>query len=73
MNLTIKQQQFNAAMARFTAGKGYVGFGWLVATINSGLQLYLLLRVWPRCLYPGYKVTTDLHFATYTPPDSESR
>jgi hypothetical protein len=52
MNLTDKQQQFNAAMARFNSGKGYVGFGWLVATINSGLQLYLLYRVWPLALGP---------------------
>jgi hypothetical protein len=26
-----------------------------------------------RRLYPGYKITTDLHFAAYTPPDLESR
>lgn len=45
--LTVKQQQFYAAMARFNSGRGYVGFGWLVATVNISLQFYVLLSVWP--------------------------
>lgn len=50
MELTAKQQQFNAAMERYTAGSGYLAFGWLVATVNIALQLTLLLRVWPLSL-----------------------
>ena len=39
-------------MARFNNGKSYVGFGWLVATINCCLQLYLLAKVWPLTIGP---------------------
>lgn len=50
--MTTKQQQFNAAMARFNRGHGYLGFGWLVAALNIGLQIYLFLSVWPLHLGP---------------------
>jgi Lipid desaturase domain len=47
MDLSEKQQQFNAAMARYNGGNGYILFGRLVAAVNIALQAYLLYRVWP--------------------------
>ena len=42
MDLTLKQQQFNAAMARYNTSKGYLVFGRLVAIANIVLQTGLL-------------------------------
>ena len=39
-------------MARFNSGRGYASFGWLIATTNVGLQLYLLRQVWPLAIGP---------------------
>lgn len=41
----VKQRQFNAAMARYTAGQGYQLFGGAVALANVSLQAWLLWRL----------------------------
>ncbi len=45
--LTDKQQQFNAAMARYNARAGYALFGTAVAVANVSLQAWLLWSLWP--------------------------
>jgi hypothetical protein len=50
VELSPQQQQFNAAMERFTADDRYLAFGYLVAATNLALQLVLLLRVRPLVL-----------------------
>jgi hypothetical protein len=46
LDLPQKQEQFNAAMERFTSKRSYGAFGQLVSLSNVSLQLYLLYRVW---------------------------
>jgi len=43
--MTEKQRQFNAAMARYTAGRGYQLFTLAVSLANVGLQGWLLWRL----------------------------
>lgn len=43
--LTLKQRQFNAAMAKYTSNPAYKAFGYGVAIANIALQLFLLTRV----------------------------
>lgn len=47
MELSLKQQQFNAAMERYTGGSVYKAFGTLVSLVNISLQCHLLYRIWP--------------------------
>lgn len=47
MELAEKQQQFNAAMARFNSRRGYKLFGTVVALANVSLQAWLLWRLQP--------------------------
>ncbi|HUH66434.1 MAG TPA: fatty acid desaturase CarF family protein [Syntrophales bacterium] len=46
MALTEKQEQFNAAMARFASNRAYTLFGRFIASANIFLQIYLLFCVW---------------------------
>ena len=46
MDLTERQEQFNAAMERFTSNRIYTSFGRFIALANIFLQIYLLYRVW---------------------------
>ena len=52
MELSAKQEQFNAAMERYTFQTGYKVFGPLVSVANISLQLYLLYLVWPHSIGP---------------------
>lgn len=56
MELSAKQQQFNAAMALYTSQARYALFGHLVSTANITLQLYLLYRVWPLSIGPLWQL-----------------
>jgi hypothetical protein len=47
VQLTAKQQQFNAAMERYTGLRRYRLFGAAVSVANISLQLLLLWRLWP--------------------------
>lgn len=47
MQLTPKQEQFNAAMELYTTKIRYRVLGLSVSIINISLQCYLLYRVWP--------------------------
>ena len=47
MQLTLKQQQFNAAMELYTTKIRYRVLGLSVSFLNISLQVYLLYRVWP--------------------------
>jgi len=58
MEQTVKQQQFNAAMALYTSQSRYKVFGLLVSTTNISLQIYLLYRIWPVSIGPGWQVVT---------------
>jgi hypothetical protein len=46
LDLLQKQQQFNAAMERFSLNRLYGLFGHLVSLSNVSLQIYLLYRLW---------------------------
>ena len=52
MELSAKQEQFNAAMERYTSQTGYKVFGPLVSVANISLQLYLLNLAWPHSIGP---------------------
>lgn len=47
LELTAKQQQFNAAMERYTSHQGYALFGTAVSIANLSLQSWLLWCTWP--------------------------
>lgn len=53
MELSLKQQQFNAAMARYTGKKRYQFCNLCVAATNVALQFYLLYRLWLHPLSSG--------------------
>lgn len=53
LTLTEKQQQFNAAMERYTAGSSYRLFGTMVSLANVSLQAWLLWRIWPLTIGSG--------------------
>jgi len=50
MDLSTKQEQFNRAMERYTAGSGYKVLGNAVSSIVVSLQGYLLLQIWPQSI-----------------------
>lgn len=50
MELSAKQQEFNAAMELYNSGRRYKVFGVAVSIINVSLQLYLLYRIWPQSI-----------------------
>lgn len=56
VELTAKQQQFNAAMELYTSQSRYKVLGHLVAIANIGLQLYLLYLVYPLSIGPGWQL-----------------
>lgn len=56
MELSAKQQQFNAAMALYTSQARYAVFGHLVSMANISLQLYLLYLVWPLSIGPVWQL-----------------
>jgi sterol desaturase/sphingolipid hydroxylase (fatty acid hydroxylase superfamily) len=60
VSLTAKQQQFNAAMARYNSGKGYKLFGIMVSLTNVSLQWVVLYRVWPHDIGPFWQVVAIL-------------
>jgi sterol desaturase/sphingolipid hydroxylase (fatty acid hydroxylase superfamily) len=47
VELSVKQQQFNAAMVRYRSQRRYQVFNLFVSISNVSLQLYLLFRLWP--------------------------
>ena len=47
LELSTKQEQFNAAMELYTSTSRYRLFGILIAIANVSVQIYLLFRVWP--------------------------
>lgn len=53
MELTEKQEQFNAAMELYNSKGGYHVFGVIVSIMNVSLQGYLLYRVWPLSIGAG--------------------
>lgn len=50
LDLSQKQQQFNAAMERFHSMRIYGLFGQIVSLSNVSLQIYLLYRLWPHSI-----------------------
>lgn len=56
MEISTKQGQFNAAMALYSSQTRYKVFGLLVSTTNISLQIYLLYRIWPVSIGPGWHV-----------------
>ncbi|MBL0225682.1 MAG: hypothetical protein IPQ16_08950 [Geobacteraceae bacterium] len=50
MELSAKQQQFNAAMELYTGKVRYRVLGLLVSGLNVFLQFYLLYKVWPQSI-----------------------
>lgn len=56
MELSAKQQEFNAAMERYNSGSRYKAFSTAVSIINVSLQLYLLYRVWPQSIGVGRQI-----------------
>lgn len=45
MDLELKQERFNAAMALYTGRRRYILFGRFIAAANSSLQIFLLYRI----------------------------
>ncbi|SJZ71589.1 B domain of TMEM189, localisation domain [Trichlorobacter thiogenes] len=56
MEISTKQEQFNAAMALYSSQSRYRVFGLLVSTTNISLQIYLLYRIWPVSIGPVWQV-----------------
>jgi sterol desaturase/sphingolipid hydroxylase (fatty acid hydroxylase superfamily) len=51
-----KQEQFNAAMERYTSQSRYKVLGASVSIINISLQLYLVYRIWPQSIGAGWQI-----------------
>lgn len=60
MELSAKQETFNAAMERYNSGSGYKVLGVSVAIINISLQLYLLYRIWPHSIGAARQILSFL-------------
>ena len=56
MEISAKQEQFNAAMVLYSSQSRYRVFGLLVSTTNISLQIYLLYRIWPVSISLGWQV-----------------
>lgn len=56
MEISTKQEQFNAAMALYSSQSRYKVFGLLVSTTNISLQIYLLYQIWPVSISPGWHI-----------------
>jgi sterol desaturase/sphingolipid hydroxylase (fatty acid hydroxylase superfamily) len=60
VELSSKQQQFNAAMDLYNSGSRYKVFGVAVSIINVSLQIYLLYRIWPNSIGAGRQLFSIL-------------
>lgn len=60
MEMFAKQEQFNAAMERYTSQSRYKVLGASVSIINISLQVYLVYRIWPQSISAGWQALSFL-------------